>query len=84
MTATARRTSAGGQRPFDVPNGLGTGCDIGAYEYGPRTLTVDAAAEPNPADLLYADLQEALDDALTDDSVEVRSGVYTGNFIVYQ
>ena len=67
-----------------MPNGLGTGCDIGAYEYGPRTLTVDAAAEPNPAELLYADLQEALDDALAGDSVEIRSGVYTGNFTVYK
>ena len=74
----------GRPRPFDVPNGLGAGCDIGAYEYGPRTLTVDAAATPNPAELLYADLQEALDDALANDSVEMRSGVYTGNFTVYK
>ncbi len=74
----------GRPRPFDVPNGLGVGCGTGAYEYGPRTFTVDDAAEPDPSSLLYADLQEALDDTMTDDIVEVRSGVYTGNFIAYR
>ena len=57
---------------------------MGTYEYGPRTLTVDAAALVDPAALLFSDLQSALDAAMTGDLVEVRTGTYTGNFTAYR
>ena len=57
---------------------------MGAYEYGPRTLTVDAAALPDPDVLLFGDLQTALDRAMTGDFIEVRAGTYTGNFAAYR
>ncbi len=59
-------------------------CDVGAYEYGPRTLTVDAAALADPAALLFGDLQSALDAAMAGDLIEVRAGVYTGSFTAYR
>ncbi len=62
----------------------GSACDLGAYEYGPRTLTVDAAALQDPAALLFGDLQSALDAAMTGDIIEVRAGIYTGNFTAYR
>ena len=56
-----------------LPAGRRSACDLGAYEYGPRTLTVDAAALPDPAALLFGDLQSALDAAMAGDLIEVRS-----------
>ena len=66
--ATVRRADCTGQADQRVRvRPAGSACDVGAYEYGPRTLTVDAAALADPAALLFGDLQSALDAAMTGD-----------------
>ncbi len=62
----------------------GAACDLGAYEYGPRTLIVDAAAVANPDALLFDSLQPALDSSMTGDTIDIRAGTYTGNFTAYR
>ena len=62
----------------------GAACDAGAYEYGPRTLTVDAAATQDAASLLFSELQDALDASMTGDVLMVRPGTYTGSFTAYR
>ena len=80
----------GRPRPFDavgappLPEQDIGACDLGAYEYGPRTVTVDAAAKTDRAALLYRHLQTAIDESFAGDVIEVRAGAYTGNFIVYR
>ena len=75
---TGQQDQRGRTRP------AGWACDLGAYEYGPRTLTVDSAALADPAALLFGDLQRALDAAMTGDVIEIRAGAYTGNFTAYR
>ena len=75
---TGQQDQRGRTRP------AGSACDLGAYEYGPRTLTVDSAALADPAALLFGDLQSALDAAMTGDVIEIRAGAYTGNFTAYR
>ena len=74
----------GKARPFDSPGGGGPRCDIGALEYGPRTLTVCAGCTPDPANLLFDDLQTALYQTMAGDTLALRAGVYTGRFIIYK
>jgi hypothetical protein len=79
----------GRSRPYDTANAPPLpaedmpSCDIGAYEYGPRTLTVDAAVQTNRSLLLYQDVQTALNDAFAGDAVALRAGAYTGNFLAF-
>lgn len=74
----------GRARPFDVPNGLGMHCDIGAYEYGPRTLMVDRKLVADPNNGVFDDLQQALNRSLTGDVVLVAADTYTANFTAYR
>ncbi|HEY74117.1 MAG TPA: PKD domain-containing protein, partial [Thermoflexia bacterium] len=68
----------GKARPIDA------NCDIGAIEYGPRTLTVCNGCTSDAEELLFADSHAALYHALAGDVVAFEAGAYTGNFIAYK
>ena len=62
----------------------GNACDIGAFEYGPRELTVCQHCDRDLTRLRFDALQEALDRSLDGDTVAIEAGVYTGNFVAYK
>jgi len=74
----------GKTRPFDSPGEGGARCDIGAIEYAPTTLTVCEQCNADPANGRYNDLQQALNHAMSEDTIAVEAGAYTGNFIAYK
>nr|MBC8447967.1 VCBS repeat-containing protein [Chloroflexota bacterium] len=74
----------GKTRPFDSPGGGGVRCDIGAVEYGADTLLVCETCNPDPDNLRFTDLQEALHRAMAGDVIAVEAGAYTGSFTAYK